>query len=129
MRARTTVFSIVLLAGGCADGNTDRLAQDNAHLRAELQTSKQQVLTLAADRDRLARQLDRGYREAVRLAGDTAYLRESNVELASAVNRLASEDWNSVVPDVQRTYSDVELATKDMDAHVARVVRALEPRR
>jgi predicted nuclease with TOPRIM domain len=129
MRALITVFGIAVLAGACADGSNERLAQDNTHLRAELQASQQQLLTLSADRDRLARQLDRGYREAVRLAGDTAYLRDSNVELASAVNRLASEDWNTVVPDVQRTYSDVELATKDLDGHVARVVKALEPRR
>ena len=51
--------------------------------------------------------------------------RTANTQLADAVNRLSYEDWAKVVPDVQLRFSDVENASRDLDARAVRVLDAL----
>ena len=41
------------------------------------------------------------------------------------MNRLSYEDWAKVVPDVQLRFSDVENASRDLDARMVRVLNAL----
>lgn len=61
----------------------------------------------------------------MQLRGDTRLPGGANTQLADAVNRLSYEDWAKVVPDVQLRFSDVENASRDLDARVVRVLNAL----
>jgi septal ring factor EnvC (AmiA/AmiB activator) len=118
-------LALVLAMPGCGDSRETQLAKDDARLRAELQATRWQLQTLRIERDDLKSRVQRAEASAVQLRGDTKLLGDANTQLADAVNRLSYEDWNKVVPDVQLRFSDVENASRDLDARVVRVLNAL----
>lgn len=115
----------LLALGGCNGPPDARLAADAARLRSELQACRWQMQTLRIERDDLKSRVQQAEASTVQLRGDTKLLGDANTELADAVNRLSYEDWNKVVPDVQLRFSDVETASRDLDARVVRVLNAL----
>ena len=121
----TLVVVLALALPGCGGSRDARLAQDTARLRSELQATRWQLQTLRIERDGLQARVQRAEASAVQLRGDTKLLGDANTQLADAVNRLSYEDWAKVVPDVQLRFSDVENASRDLDARVVRVLNAL----
>jgi hypothetical protein len=97
-----------------------------AELRMQLQQAHEQARAAKLDCELLAKDRAAALASARQLRADTQYLRSSTARMSEAVTRLAYDDWNKVVPEVQLSFTDVEAASNDLDSRVGRVLIALK---
>ncbi len=98
-------MAAVLLTASCGSNRVEQLADENAELRSQV-AELQQQLTTARDA------IDETKQAA-------AAVTASSGELRSNVDRLASEDWQSVVPDVDTSAGEVDTAQETLSASVS----------
>lgn len=118
-------FLSISFLSACAMSREAALQRENVSLRAQLQDAREQARANTIACSDLARDRELALSSARQLRADTQYLRTSTTRLSDAVTRLAYEDWNKVVPEVQLAFTDVEAAAQDLDARVGRVLIAL----
>ena len=118
-------FLCIAFLSACAMSREAALQRENISLRAQLQDAREQARANTIACSDLARDRELALSSARQLRSDTQYLRASTTRLSDAVTRLAYEDWNKVVPEVQLAFTDVEAASQDLDARVGRILIAL----
>jgi hypothetical protein len=125
--ARPGLMLLVALAlTGCGGAREAQLAQEVVELRAQLQQANEQEYSAKLGCELLAKDRAAALASARQLRADTQYLTTSTTRMSDAVTRLAYDDWNQVVPEVQLSFTDVEAAANDLDSRVGRVLIALK---
>jgi len=120
------LLPLLFVLAACGETREAQLAHELSDLRLQLQQAREQARATRLDCESLAHERDAALSSARQLRADTQYLTTSTTRMSDAVTRLAYDDWNKVVPEVQMSFTDVEAAAHDLDGRVGRVLIALE---
>ena len=118
------LLPILLALAACSGSRELALQRENALLRAQLQQAREAGHANRLACEKLAAEHDKALLSVRQLRADTQYLTASTTRLSDAVTRLNYDDWDTVVPEVQLSFGDVESAANDLDSRVGRVLIA-----
>jgi chromosome segregation ATPase len=118
-----TMLAVSLLVAGCGPGSS--------HYPSDSSADEQDEGLCADESTRIAAlegQLEQARMQLEALEQRKTQLQSASESLRSNVERLASEDWREVIPDIDASASDVEDEADQMGSELSEAADVLQDR-
>jgi len=125
-RAFILLTSLVLVLGGCSQARIEDLEGQVADLQSELSASQSRVAELESELDDAKSTIEAGQSAFADIASQSSEVQSATADLMSASARLGFENWQDVVPDIQRAANDVDSAAGGLHSSVSSAETALQ---